>query len=547
LWKRLLPVAITVLALAMVLRQLDLAELGRVLGRLHPGWFAGAVACVGTACLLASWRWHLMLRLTGGVVHAGASVRLFFIGHFFNLVLLGAAGGDFAKSLLYCRWFRTPLPGVLASCPVDRTLGVAGMVLFAAAAFGLAALQGGFNEGAESWIRLPFGWLAFAGLLALVGLLLILRWRPRSNAALAQAWNVFANGMVRLMASPRKAAPGLALSVVVHLCTAVTLGLCLLSVTRADVPWIALAWTFPVISVMATLPSIGGLGVRDGAALALLQLYGVPPADAVAASLLTMCANLVWGGVGAGLLAREEKRIQSPVVRTAAAREFGRLSVVIPTRNEAAELPETIRRARAVPEVAEIIVVDGGSTDSTRELAAAGGCTVLTTEPGRGRQLRLGAARATGDVVVLLHADTWLPPEAGGAVRDCLRDAAVVGGGFWKVFREPSVFMLGSRWRCAARLFVGGRFVGDQAMFVRRDALERIGGVPDMPLMEEFELCRRLRRLGRLALAPATVSTSSRRFTRLGPLRTYLRMWRVAAQYRLGTPPRRLQEIYERD
>ncbi len=89
--------------------------------------------------------------------------------------------------------------------------------------------------------------------------------------------------------------------------------------------------------------------------------------------------------------------------------------------------------------------------------------------------------------------------------------------------------------------------MGDQAMFVRRDALERIGGVPPMPLMEEFELCRRLRAIGRLALAEATVTTSERRFAKRGVLRTYLRMWRVSVQYRLGTPAHELRQIYEKE
>jgi GT2 family glycosyltransferase len=89
--------------------------------------------------------------------------------------------------------------------------------------------------------------------------------------------------------------------------------------------------------------------------------------------------------------------------------------------------------------------------------------------------------------------------------------------------------------------------MGDQAMFVRREVLQKIGGVPDVPLMEEFELCRRLRKIGRLALADATVTTSARRFAKLGVARTYLRMWRVTLSYWLGMKPRELRRIYERE
>jgi cellulose synthase/poly-beta-1,6-N-acetylglucosamine synthase-like glycosyltransferase len=161
--------------------------------------------------------------------------------------------------------------------------------------------------------------------------------------------------------------------------------------------------------------------------------------------------------------------------------------------------------------------------------------------------MRAGANAASGDVILLLHADTWLPPHATRALLDCLRDRAVVAGGFWKEFRESPLLLLGSKWKCAVRLWIGRRVAGDQGMFIRRDVLERIGGIPDMPLMEEFALCARLRREGRLALADAVVLTSARRFRKLGVIRTYLRMWWVATRYRLGTPPDELLKIYERN
>jgi rSAM/selenodomain-associated transferase 2 len=222
------------------------------------------------------------------------------------------------------------------------------------------------------------------------------------------------------------------------------------------------------------------------------------------------------------------------------------ISVVIPTLNEEASLPETVRRARANPEVCEIIVVDGGSQDDTKRVADGLGCRVLQSPAGRGRQMRLGAAQARGDVVLLLHADTWLPPGAGRAALECLHKPSVVAGGFWKTFRDGSWLMRGSRFRCGLRLWMGRRILGDQGMFIRRDVLEEIGGVPDLPLMEEFELCRRMRKVGRLALAEATVSTSARRFRQRGVLRTYWRMWSVTVRYWLGASPDELRKLYEK-
>ncbi len=222
------------------------------------------------------------------------------------------------------------------------------------------------------------------------------------------------------------------------------------------------------------------------------------------------------------------------------------ISVVIPTLNEAAELPETLRRLRRVPEVHEIIVADGGSGDETLPLAAAAGCLVVNCAAGRGRQLRAGAERATGEVLLFLHADTWVPPEAGRALLACLARPGVVAGGFHKVFRDPPSWLVrGARFKCRWRLLVARRVMADQGIFLRRETLTRIGGVPDVPLMEEFELCQRLRPLGRLALADATVRTSARKFARLGVLRTYALMWRVTLGYYRGVPLEELRRRYE--
>ena len=160
--------------------------------------------------------------------------------------------------------------------------------------------------------------------------------------------------------------------------------------------------------------------------------------------------------------------------------------------------------------------------------------------------MNAGAQQATAPVLVFLHADTWLPPDAGRAARRVLEDPLVAGGGFWKVFRDPHPLMAGSRWRCWTRWRFFGRFAGDQAIFVRRAALERSGGFPAIPLMEEFELCRQIRRTGRLVLADATVSTSSRRWRERGVVRTYWKMACVTTLYHVGFSPQRLAALYER-
>lgn len=224
----------------------------------------------------------------------------------------------------------------------------------------------------------------------------------------------------------------------------------------------------------------------------------------------------------------------------------GCISLIIPALNEAGELPETLSRLQLVPEVKEFILADGGSRDDTVKLAEAAGCLLVNSKPGRGRQLRAGAARATGEVLLFLHADTWIPPNAGRALLNCLARPGVVAGGFYKVFRNPpNCLVRGSRFKCWWRMFLAQRVMADQGIFLRRGTLDRIGGVPDVPLMEEFELCKRLRPLGRIALAEATVSTSARKFAKLGVLRTYALMWRVTLGYYRGVPLEVLAQIYQ--
>jgi rSAM/selenodomain-associated transferase 2 len=532
---------LTVVALVIVFKRIDSRALAEAFRAMRPGWFVAAIVVYGLLFIPAAWRWHLALRQTKANVHFAASARLTFIGHFLYTILFGAAGGDVAKSAIYARWYRLPLPQVLAAAPLDRFMGSAGLIMFGFLAAALAAFSGGFTQlrdVALSWHR---GWLIAAAVLVMLVLLILAR--SKRETAWVRFSKAFVAGGKQLLTSPRVLFSGVLCGFLVQVGLNSAFAFNLQAVTHAELNWLGLAWTFPVICVISALPiTIGGLGVREGAALALLTMYGVPKADAVAASLLTLAAGMLWTVIGGILLWREENRQESNRVLPTT------ISVVIPTLNEAEALAATVRAARAVPEVSEVIVVDGGSADKTVEIANELGCRVLRTTPSRGKQLRLGAAEAGGEIILMLHADTLLPQDAGTAVVNCFRDATIVGGGFWKIFGEDShPLMRGSRLRCAIRLYAGGRVAGDQAFFVRRDVLENLGGVPDVPLMEEWELCRRLRKAGRLAMADATVVTSARRFAKLGVLRAYLRMWRVGVRYRLGTSPQELSRAYEKD
>lgn len=220
-------------------------------------------------------------------------------------------------------------------------------------------------------------------------------------------------------------------------------------------------------------------------------------------------------------------------------------SVVIPTLNEEQALPGTLSAAlrahsvgKVVGHAAEIVVSDGGSTDATPAVARAAGVRVLGGPAGRGRQMASGIRATDGEVVVLVHADTWLPEGAFPAMARVLQDPRTVGGGFRKRFRDgPALLRFGAGLRSALFFAASGRLFGDQAVFVRRSALERAGGMPEWPLMEDLELCRRLRTVGRLALVRDEVWTSGRRFSEQGTIRMWWRMATVMWGHARGATP----------
>ena len=192
-----------------------------------------------------------------------------------------------------------------------------------------------------------------------------------------------------------------------------------------------------------------------------------------------------------------------------------RLSIVVPVLDEADRLEALLAElARDCPGV-EVVIADGGSRDGSVEIAArAPGVGLVSSARGRARQMNAGAALATGEVLLFLHADTRLPSGAAEAVQRALADPSVVYGRFDVRFDRP-----GAAFRLIARLMnlrsrLTGICTGDQAIFVRRAAFERLGGYPEIALMEDVELTRRLKRVGRLAALGLRVTTSARRWER---------------------------------
>lgn len=220
------------------------------------------------------------------------------------------------------------------------------------------------------------------------------------------------------------------------------------------------------------------------------------------------------------------------------------VSIVVPTLNEAARIEPCLRRLRSDFPGCELVVVDGGSTDGTVEIAQRHAYTICSAA-GRAIQMNAGAAASSGDVFWFIHADCQVPPGALNLLRQALLDPQVVGGGLQLSFDQRS---LGLDYLAATSNVRARRLnwiFGDQALFVRREVFEAVRGFPPLPLMEDLEMSRILRRRGRLVVLPTTVTASARRLVEQGVWRMTVLMQVLKLQYLLGVDPERIRQCYE--
>lgn len=219
------------------------------------------------------------------------------------------------------------------------------------------------------------------------------------------------------------------------------------------------------------------------------------------------------------------------------------LSVIIPTFNEARIIGQTLDTVLGLRGHVEVILVDGGSSDGTATLGRERGVQVLMAKRGRGLQMHAGACVARGDVLWFLHADTQVAPESIGQIAATLRDPAVIAGNFYVRFdgtRRAARFLT---W-LYPRLRRFGLVYGDSALFVRREAYERVGGFRPFPIFEDLDLVRRLRECGHFAHLVTIVVTSSRRFEGRSFALTFARWSLLQTLYWLGVSPQMLGRWY---
>ena len=223
-----------------------------------------------------------------------------------------------------------------------------------------------------------------------------------------------------------------------------------------------------------------------------------------------------------------------------------RISIIIPALNEALFIRQTLLALQPLRRSGhEVIVVDGGSHDITEAIAQPFSDHVIRSHRGRARQLNAGARIAKGDILLFLHADTLLPESADRFIIDGIKAHHKRWGRFDVRLSGKQPLLRIVEWLMNWRSRFTGMTTGDQGIFVLRDLFERVGGFPEIELMEDIALSKILKKLGHPLCLWKRVVTSSRRWERNGILRTSLFMWRLRLVYALGANPRRLAQRYE--
>jgi rSAM/selenodomain-associated transferase 2 len=223
-----------------------------------------------------------------------------------------------------------------------------------------------------------------------------------------------------------------------------------------------------------------------------------------------------------------------------------RLSIIVPVLNEAALVPAALERLAPLrARGCELIVVDGGSGDGSADLARPHADVVAHSAPGRALQMNAGAAQARAEVLLFLHVDSRLPPDADRVIVAGLNHGERAWGRFDIAIEGRAALLPVIAWFMNRRSRLTGICTGDQGLFVRRDAFRACGGFPAIALMEDIAISKALKRFGPPLCLPERIVTSGRRWERRGALRTILLMWRLRLAYFLGTDPRRLAGLYD--
>ncbi|MFQ5456641.1 MAG: TIGR04283 family arsenosugar biosynthesis glycosyltransferase [Nitrospirota bacterium] len=221
-----------------------------------------------------------------------------------------------------------------------------------------------------------------------------------------------------------------------------------------------------------------------------------------------------------------------------------KISIIIPILNEEAIIEETLNRLKRLIGDYEVIVVDGGSSDNTPDIAMRLADIFLTSEMGRAIQMNRGAKAGGGDVLLFLHADTAISDDSFQRIQTALSERSVIGGRFDIEFDNNSLIYRFLAWTINLRSRISKISTGDQAIFIRRDVFFKMGGYPEISLMEDVEFTKRMKRRGKISCIRKKVITSARRWEKMGLIRTVFLMHYLRLLYFLGVKPEILKRCY---
>jgi rSAM/selenodomain-associated transferase 2 len=219
------------------------------------------------------------------------------------------------------------------------------------------------------------------------------------------------------------------------------------------------------------------------------------------------------------------------------------ISIIIPTLNEADNIQEAIISSQIGRNI-EIIIVDGGSKDETLSIAKSLDVKVIISPPGRANQMNMGAMAANGEILLFLHADTRLPTNFAQMIRTTLAKPGIVAGAFTLRINAPNwglrLVEFGVKWRS----HLWQMPYGDQAIFITKEVFQNVGNFPEIPIMEDFALMKKLKTIGKISLLSKPVITSSRRWLKKGILQTTILNQIIIIAYLLGVSPQRIRNWY---